>query len=287
MGTSQPLSCLSVRQQLVDPRDVVGVPGERRAEHRRHADRVLIDVGLDVVGADHVLVRAAAGRSSARRRSSGRTSPTRRARRRRRRGSAGRSACRPPPAGAPPLPLQRQRAEHDRLRGALCPRARRLAGRVEEVGEHADAALLDLGRLRVLGVVDEVGVQVLGDHPLGLGLHPGGHEGGEVAQRKAVEQELLAEQAHRVDRRHAGLGQLAVRRLVEQEAVAEVGLEGGPGTAGEIGGERLLTGGRRIHDRPPGRRGCGRPGRLQRARTTASPKAGDATFMFGALNARS
>jgi hypothetical protein len=32
------------------------------------------------------------------------------------------------------------------------------------VGEHADAALLDLGRARVLGVVDEVAVEVLGDH---------------------------------------------------------------------------------------------------------------------------
>ena len=33
-------------------------------------------------------------------------------------------------------------------------------GRVEEVGEHPDAALLDLGGARVLGVVDEVAVQV-------------------------------------------------------------------------------------------------------------------------------
>jgi hypothetical protein len=31
---------------------------------------------------------------------------------------------------------------------------------VEEVGEHADAALLDLRRLRVLGVVDEVAMEV-------------------------------------------------------------------------------------------------------------------------------
>ena len=44
--------------------------------------------------------------------------------------------------------------------------AGRLAGRVEEVGEHADAALLDLGRDRILGVVDEVAVEVLGDQPL-------------------------------------------------------------------------------------------------------------------------
>ena len=42
-----------------------------------------------------------------------------------------------------------------------CVRApHRLAGGVEEAGEHPDAALLDLGRARVLGVVDEVAVEV-------------------------------------------------------------------------------------------------------------------------------
>ena len=55
-----------------------------------------------------------------------------------------------------PLPLQRQRAEHDRLGGALRARAGRLAGSMEEVGKHTYAAPLDLRRLRVLGVIDEV-----------------------------------------------------------------------------------------------------------------------------------
>jgi hypothetical protein len=41
---------------------------------------------------------------------------------------------------------------------------------VEQVGEHPDAALLDLRRLRILGVIDEVAMQVLGDDPLRLGL---------------------------------------------------------------------------------------------------------------------
>ncbi len=72
-------------------------------------------------------------------------------------------------------------------------------GRVEQVGEHPDAALLDLGRARVLGVVDEVAVQVLGDDPLRLRLHPRGHEGGEVARRVALEREVLGDQAHGVD----------------------------------------------------------------------------------------
>ena len=47
---------LSRTQQLVDPDDVVGVAGERRAEHRGDADRVLVDVRLDVLGPDRVLV---------------------------------------------------------------------------------------------------------------------------------------------------------------------------------------------------------------------------------------
>jgi hypothetical protein len=52
---------------------------------------------------------------------------------------------------------------------------------VEQVGQHPHAALLDLRGDRVLGVVDEVGVEVLRDDPLRLRLHPGRDEGGEVA----------------------------------------------------------------------------------------------------------
>ena len=43
-------------QEVVDPDDVVVVAGERGAEHGGDADRVLVDVGLDVLGADRVLV---------------------------------------------------------------------------------------------------------------------------------------------------------------------------------------------------------------------------------------
>ena len=98
-------------------------------------------------------------------------------------------------------------------------------GRVEQVGEHADAALLDLGRLRVLGVVDEVAVQVLGDDPLRLGLHPRRHERREVAHRDPVEHELLPEQAHRVQRGHPVLRQLLCRCVALEEAVSEPLLE--------------------------------------------------------------
>ena len=149
---------MSADEQVVDADDVVGVAGERGAEHRGDADRVLVDVRLDVLGADRVLVGLqrddprldvevaaellpddvhVAAEDQVR--------------------LVGVLAGRL--AALAPLPLQRQGAEHDRLRGALGAGAGRLAGGVEEVGEHADAALLDLGRARVLGVVDEVAVR--------------------------------------------------------------------------------------------------------------------------------
>ena len=146
-------------QELVDPDDVVGVACEGRSQDGGHADRVLVDVRLHVLGADRVLVGLE--RDDPRldievaaellpddvdvaaedevwlvcRSSSGFTALS-------------------------PLPLEREGAEHDGLRRSLGPRSGRLAWRVEEVGEHPDAALLDLRRLRVLGVVDEVPVEV-------------------------------------------------------------------------------------------------------------------------------
>ena len=195
---------------------------ERRAEHGGDADRVLVDVRLDVLGPDHVLVglqrddpRLDVEVAAELLPHDVHVAPEHEVR-------PARVLARRLAALAP-FPLQRQRAEHDRLRGALRARAGRLARGVEQVSQHADAALLDLGRLRILGVVDEVAVQVLSDDPLRLGLHPRRHESGEVALRDPVEHELLADQPHRVDRAHAVLRQLVVRRGREQEPVA-VGL---------------------------------------------------------------
>ena len=56
-GTSTPLLLLQLDQVVVDPHDVVGVTGEGRADHGGDADRVLVDVRLDVLGADRVLAR--------------------------------------------------------------------------------------------------------------------------------------------------------------------------------------------------------------------------------------
>ena len=118
-----------------------------------------------------------------------------------------------------PLPLQGERAEHDRLGGALRAGPGGLARGVEQLGEHPDAALLDVERLRVLGVIDEVAVQILVDHPARLGLHPGRDEGGEVALRDPLHGKLLVDQAHRRDRHHRLLGDFLRRgRLGEKGA---------------------------------------------------------------------
>src|SRR4029453_5193594 len=92
------------------------------------------------------------------------------------------------------------------LGGALGSRADRLAGRMEEVGEHADAALLDLRSLGVLGVVDEVAVEVLADQVGDVRSHPGGDERRQVLLRVAVDEELLLDQEARRGRVHGRFG---------------------------------------------------------------------------------
>ena len=221
-GDVQPV-CLLVEQQLVDPDDVVHVPGERRTEDRSDADGVLVEVWRDVVGADRVL--ALGERHDPRldvevatellpHHVDVTTEDQVRLVHREVRGL---------PALLP-LPLQGQGAEHDRLRRALGAAAGGLPRRVEEIGKHPHAALLDLRGDRVLRVVDEVGVQVLRDDPLRLRLHPRGDEGGQVALRVALHGEVLAHQAHRVHGTHAALGEVLRRRRLGEESVAEQGL---------------------------------------------------------------
>ena len=55
-GDVEPLLLLEADQEVVDTDDVVGVSGEGGAEHGGHPDRVLVDVGLHVLGPDRVLV---------------------------------------------------------------------------------------------------------------------------------------------------------------------------------------------------------------------------------------
>ncbi len=196
------------------------MPGERRAEHGGHADRVLVDVRLDVLGADRVLVLLQRDDSRFDVEVAAELLPHDvHVAAEHEVGTLGR-----PPgrfAARAPLPLQRQRAQHDRLGGSLRARAGRLSGRVEEVGEHPDAALLDLRRLRVLGVVDEVDAQRFRSITLTcLWLHPGGDERREVAHRQSVEHHFLADQTHRFLGGHARFREFVVGGRLEQEAVA-------------------------------------------------------------------
>ena len=216
------------------PRDVVGVPGERGPQHGGNPDRVLVYVRLHVLGADRVLV--ALQRHDARLdvEVAAELLPHHvHVAAEYEVGAVARLALRLSPRA--PLPLQRQRAEHDRLGGALRARARRLPRSVEEVGEHPYAALLDLRRLRVLGMVDEVGVQRSRDQPVRLGLHPRRHERRQVAHRHAVEQHLFAEQAQRVLGGHAALGQPVVGGRLQPVAVAVRALQLLDASAPQVG----------------------------------------------------
>ncbi len=208
-GNVESLAVLELDQEVVDPDHVVGVAGEGRPDHRRDADRVLVDVGLDVLGADRVLARLKGDDPRLDVEVAAELLPddVDVAAEDQVRAVGGLAGGLP---ALPPLPLQRQRPEHDRLRGALGAGPSRLAGSVEELGQHPDAALLDLERLRVLGVVDEVAMQVLLDQQPRLGLHPGGDEGGQVALRDPFDRELLVDQSHRRDRRHRVLRDRAV-----------------------------------------------------------------------------
>ena len=100
------------------------------------------------------------------------------------------------------------------------PVASSLVGRVPQPAQHVHAAHLDLSGARVLVLVDHVLVERLGHEPLGLRLHPRGHERGEVQAGVAVEHELVVHElvrGVRVDspegimwrRRPAGLALLA------------------------------------------------------------------------------
>ena len=195
------------------------VARERRAQHRRDADRVLIDMRLDILGADHVLIGLQRNDPRLDIEVATELLPHHMH-------VAAEHQIRPARvlarrlATLTPLPLQRQRPEHDRLRGALRARTRRLPRRMKQARQHPDAALLDLRRLRILRVIDEIAMQILGDDPLRLGLHPRRHKRRQIAHRDPVQHQLLTDQPHRVNRAHTVLRQLVIRRRLKQKAIA-------------------------------------------------------------------
>ena len=73
------------------------------------------------------------------------------------------------------------------------PVAAAAGGRVPEVAEDVDAAHLELGRLRVLVLVDHVLVEAVTHQLSRLRLHPGRHEGGQVEAGVAVQHQLIGD----------------------------------------------------------------------------------------------
>ena len=124
-----------------------------------------------------------------------------------------------------PASLEREPSEHRGLARARRRAARRLLRlrRMPEVGEDVHAAHLDLGRLRVLVLVDHVLVEALGHQLLGLRLHPGRHERRDVQARVAVEHQLVVDDLVRDVRGHLAVGQPVPRKLGGLQA--EVGCD--------------------------------------------------------------
>ena len=132
-----------------------------------------------------------------------------------------------------PEPLQREAAEHRRLARPRRRASHRVAGigRVPEAAEDVDAPHLELGRLRVLVLVDHVLVEALRHQLLGLRLHPGADERREVHARVAVEHQLVVDDLVGDIRRKLGVAQ-----PMPGDVVA---LEGEDGLDGEICGRPL------------------------------------------------
>ena len=92
-----------------------------------------------------------------------------------------------------PVPEQGHPAEHGGLARARRRRPERVRGirRVPQVGQDVHAARLELGRLRVLVLVDHVLVERQVHQPMDLGLEPRLAERREVLARVAVEHQLV------------------------------------------------------------------------------------------------
>ena len=82
------------------------------------------------------------------------------------------------------------------------PTGSAVVGRVPQVGQHVDAAPLELGRLGILVLVDQVLVDAEVHQLVDLRLLPGLAERGQVLARVAVEQELVGDRLERVGGPH-------------------------------------------------------------------------------------
>ena len=118
-------------------------------------------------------------------------------------------------AGLLPATLQRQAAQHRRLRRPDRRGADRVfrVGGVPQVGEHLPAAGFDLRGAGVLVLVDHVLVRRLQRQAVGVIVHPGADEGGQVEAGVAVEHRLVVDDLVGGFRQRFASGQAGARQL--------------------------------------------------------------------------
>ncbi len=113
-----------------------------------------------------------------------------------------------------PATLEGKAREHARLAGARRRAAGGVVGvgRVPQVREDRHAPVLELGRLRILVLVDHVLVDAVVHQLPGLRFHPGRDKGRQVEARAAVEQQLVVDELVGDVGRHRGAGEAVLRR---------------------------------------------------------------------------
>ena len=108
-------------------------------------------------------------------------------------------------------PPSRRACRPPRTRWPSSRPAPRSSGGVPQVGQDGDAAALDLCRLGVLVLVDEVLVDAEVHQLVDLRLLPRLAEGGQVLARVAVEEQLVGDRLERLGRRHLLAGTVVSR----------------------------------------------------------------------------
>ena len=209
MGMSRPVSAWIVVELGGDLGDRLVGAGVGDAHDRDDADRVLVDVLLQVVAVEHRVLLGDRARTAARLRSSCRTSPSTPARRStctrlgfsvdlpsaRRRACQRRLSARPPSMHASEEPI---------VDVPMAPRRApaRATGRRACVQQRVSMAAV----CGILVLVDHVLVGGLDVETTCVVVHPGADEGGEVEAGVAVEHRLV------VDHLVGGLGEGLARR---------------------------------------------------------------------------
>jgi hypothetical protein len=139
-------------------------------------------------------------------------------------------------ASLPPPPLEHQAAKHAPFARAGGGGAHGLARirRMPEVGQDAQAPLLQLRGLGVFVLVDDVLVGAFLHQLAGLRLHPGAHEGGQIQAGVAIEHQVVVDEL---------IGVRGVEAAGGERIAGDLGGQVGGGQAGaEAGAEPEVAG---------------------------------------------